>query len=98
MHLIYSIILIYTLIGLKVFGQMLLDSLQKLPQLVTVALEQSLPHRPKVNLRLTYLASNIVFAPMTKAQPLEIFGGLNGRNILVLEKVFDEAKKRGINL
>jgi hypothetical protein len=36
--------------------------------------------------------------PMTKAQALEIFGGANGRNTLVLGKAFDEAKKRGINL
>jgi hypothetical protein len=36
--------------------------------------------------------------PMTKAQALEIFGGANGHNTLVLGKAFDEAKKRGINL
>jgi hypothetical protein len=36
--------------------------------------------------------------PMTKAQSLEIFGGPNRRNVLVLEKFFDKAKKRGINL
>jgi hypothetical protein len=29
---------------------------------------------------------------------LEIFGGANGHNTLVLGKAFDEAKKRGINL
>ena len=36
--------------------------------------------------------------PMTQAQRLEIFGGPNGRDIPLLEKFSDEAKKRGHNL
>ena len=36
--------------------------------------------------------------PMTKAQSWEIFGGPNGRNIPVLMRFSDEAKKFGINL
>jgi hypothetical protein len=36
--------------------------------------------------------------PMTKAQSLEIFGGPNGRNRAILERLHDVAEKRGIVL
>lgn len=36
--------------------------------------------------------------PMTKAQSVEIFGGPNGRNKLILEKFLDEVEKRGMDM
>ena len=35
---------------------------------------------------------------MTKDQKLEIFGGPNGRNTVILGRVLDEAERRGISM